>query len=454
MKQSITDKNSRRDFMQKSALAGGSLLLMPSGSLFGAASANNRLNIALIGAWGRASQHYAALASENIAVVCDVNKNNLAKALKEFPNATPYEDWRKALDHPGLDAVLCCTTDHTHAFVANWAMNRDLHVYVEKPIAITAYEARILRETYLKKKGKLATQVGTQRHAMPNFSRLREMIHDGVIGKLKEVQTWSIHARRANGYFPAAGSVPSELNWDLWLGPSPEHPYNPEYFALGDRAGLGCQSWNKYWDFSMGYAGDWGSHTFDLAWNVIDAELPKSVKTKSSEEPHPDVTPENLHASFIMPANDWRDEIRVSWIQNKEAVKAPREWMDLSKLPHGALFKGDQGYIIADFNTRTVIPFGRNADMSYYRPRSRDEVAPDVDNFQHEWTRACKNGKPEATSCNFEYGANMIETLCTGLAGFRSGEDFQYDAANGVANSAAANQYLTKPYRKGWTLNG
>lgn len=204
----------------------------------------------------------------------------------------------------------------------------------------------------------------------------------------------------------------------------------------------------------MGYAGDWGSHTFDLAWNVIDAELPKSVKTKSSEEPHPDVTPENLHASFIMPANDWRDEIRVSWIQNKEAVKAPREWMDLSKLPHGALFKGDQGYIIADFNTRTVIPFGKNADMSYYRPRSRDEVAPDLDNFQHEWTRACKNGKPEATSCNFEYGANMIETLCTGLAGFRSGEDFQYNAARGVASSAAANQYLTKPYRKGWTLNG
>ena len=222
----IYSETPRRDFLSKSLTAAGGLLILPSGTLFGN-SPNNRLNIALIGAWGRASQHYAALASENIAVVCDVNKNNLAKALKEFPKATPYEDWRKALEHPGLDAVLCCTTDHTHAFVANWAMNRDLHVYVEKPIAITAYEARILRETYLKKKGKLATQVGTQRHAMPNFNRVREMIHDGAIGNLKEVQTWGIHARRANSYFPAAGSVPSELNWDLWLGPSPEHPYNP-----------------------------------------------------------------------------------------------------------------------------------------------------------------------------------------------------------------------------------
>lgn len=455
MKKILTETNTdRRDFMQKSALAGAGLLLMPSGSLFGANSANNRLNIALIGAWGRASQHYSALKNENIAVICDVNTDNLAKAQKEFPNATPYEDWRKALDHPGLDAVLCCTTDHTHAFVANWAMNRDLHVYVEKPVAITAHEARVLRETYLTKKGKLATQVGTQRHAFPNFSRVREMIRDGVIGNLKEVQTWGIHARRFNGYYPAAGPAPANLNWDLWLGPSPEHPYNPKYFELGDRAGLGCQSWNKFWDFSMGYAGDWGSHTFDLAWNAIDAQLPSSVSAKSTETPHSDVTPENVQLSFIMPANEWRDKIRVSWIQNKEAVKAPREWMDLTKLAHGALFKGDQGYIIADFKSRTVIPFGKNADMSYYKPRSREEVAPDLGNFQHEWINACKNGKPEGTSCNFEYGASMIETLCTGLASFRSGESFDYDAATGVASNAAANQFLTKPYRKGWTLNG
>ena len=430
-------------------------MVLPSGTLFGAGSANNRLNIALIGAWGRASQHYSALGDENIAVVCDVHKGNLAKALKEFPKATPYEDWRKALDHPGLDAVLCCTTDHTHAFVANWAMNRDLHVYVEKPMAITAHEARTMRETYLSKKGKLATQVGTQRHAFPNFNRLREMVQDGAIGNLKEVQVWSKNAHRLQGYLPAAGAVPAHLNWDLWLGPSPEHPYNPGYFALGERAGLGCQSWNKYWDFSMGYTGDWGSHTFDLAWNVIDAQLPSSVMAKSSEDPHPEVTPENLQAYFTLPANEWRDKIRVSWIQSKEGIKAPREWMDLGKMPNGALFKGDQGYIIADFKTRTLIPFGRNADMSYYQPRAREETAPDIDNFQHEWTRACKNGKPQETSCNFEYAGNMIETLNLGLASFRAGSALDYDAANGVVtNNAAANQYLTKPYRDGWTLDG
>ena len=457
MKEKSLSQNpgTRRDFMQKSALAGAGLLLMPSGSLFGAGAASNRLNIALIGAWGRASQHYSALSNENIVVVCDVNKQNLAKGMAQFPNATPYEDWRKALDHPGLDAVLCCTTDHTHAFVANWAMNRDLHVYLEKPIAITVNEARTLRETYLTKKGKLATQVGTQRHANPNFNRLREMIHDGAVGKLKEVHVWSRHASAKSGYLSAAGPAPAHLNYDLWLGPSPEHPYNPGYFELGDRAGLGCQSWNKYWDFSTGYVGDWGSHTFDLAWNVIDAQWPTSVKTKSPENPHSDVTPVEMQASFMVPANEWRDEIRVTWHQSKKGPNSPDSWINLDDIPHGAMFKGDQGYIIADFKKRILIPFGRSADLSYFQPRGRDEVEADLGNFQHQWTAACKNGKPQETGCNFEYGANMLETLCLGLASFRAGTDLEYDGAKGVVtNNAAANQYLTKPYRAGWTMNG
>jgi predicted dehydrogenase len=445
----------RRSFLKAGAASGAGLLVLPSGTVFGQNPPSNRLNIALIGAWGRASQHYGALKNENVAVVCDVHKNNLAKAMAEFPDATPYEDWRKALDHPGLDAVLCCTTDHTHAFVANWAMNRDLHVYVEKPLAITVNEARILRETYLKKRGKLATQVGTQRHAMPNFNRLREMIQDGAIGNLKEAYAWSRNASGRPGYLPAAGAPPAHLNYDLWLGPSPEHPYNPGYFELGDRAGLGCQSWNKYWDFSMGYAGDWGSHTFDLVWNVIDAQQPTSVKVVSPEQPHAEVTPVDMSASFMMPANDWRGEIRVTWHQSRNGPRSPLDWIDLDKIPHGAMFKGDQGYVIADFRNRLLIPFGANADLTYFKPRNRNQVEPDLGHFQHQWTNACKNGRPAETSCNFEYAANMMETLNLGLASFRAGAELKYDGAAGrVTNIASANQFLTKPYREGWTIDG
>jgi predicted dehydrogenase len=446
----MTLKNvSRRDFLQRSAVAGTGLLVLPSGTLFGQNPPSNRLNVALIGSAKRARAHYGTLKNENVVAICDVDKRHLAEAKTHFPNAVEYEDWRKCLDHPGIDAVLCCTTDFTHAFIANWALNRDYHIYMEKPLAITVNEARTVRENYLTKKNKLATQVGMQRHAGSNFNRLREMIRDGAVGNLKEVHAWGNRKIPKPGYLPAAGPVPPHLNFDLWLGPSPEHPYNPGYFASD------CLSWNMYWDFGVGQMGDMGSHTMDIAWNVIDAELPTSVKVESPEAFHPEVTPVNLSAAYMFPANDWRDEIRVSWHQGGAMPGTPLNWIDLNKIGHGAMFKGDKGFVIADFVKRLLIPSGRNADLSYFDPRSAEEVAPDLGNFQKQWTDACKNGKPAETACNFEYSANMIETMCLVLAGFRAAQPLEYDGAKGtVTNVAEANPYLTKPYREGWTING
>lgn len=450
-----SDKLQRRKFLRSGALAGAGLMIMPTGSLFGATSANNRLNIALIGAYGRAQQHYGWLKGENVVAVCDVNQLCLPHALKAFPKATVYEDWRKALDHPGLDAVVCCTPDHTHAFIANWAMNRDLHIYMEKPIAITVQEARSVREKYLSKKGKLATQVGMQRHANPNFNRLRETIQDGAVGELKEVYVWGNRQIPRPGYLAGGHKVPSTLNWDLWLGPSPEHPYNPGYVDVNRGPGSNCLNWNMYWDFGIGQMGDMGSHTMDLAWNVLDADLPTSVKSKSPEALNPDVTPVNLTTSFMLPANDWRQEIRCTWFQGGAMPSSPSKWVDLNRIGHGAMFKGDKGFVIADFNNRIILPSGRDGNMSYFKPRAEKELIADLGHFQHQWTNAAKGGKPEATSCNFEYSANMIENMCLGLAAYRAGGELEYDGAKGViTNNSSANEYLSKPYRKGWTLNG
>ena len=437
----------RRDFLSKGIAAGAGLTILPAGTLFGN-SPNNRLNVALIGAHGRAQAHYATLRDENVVAICDVDQRKLPHAQNEFPKAKVYEDWRKCLDHPGLDAVLCCTTDHTHAFIANWALNRDLHVFMEKPLAITVEEARIVRANYLKKKHKLATQVGMQRHANPNFNRLRECIHDGVIGELKEVYVWGNRKIPKPGYLPGGHPVPAALNWDLWLGPSPEHPYNPDYLR-------GCLGWNMYWDFGIGQMGDMGSHTMDLAWNVIDAALPVRVKSSSPEAFNPDVTPVQLTTSFILPANDWRKEIRCTWFQGGAMPNPPIDWLDLNKISHGAMFKGDRGFVVSDFGRRLIIPDGRFGDMSYFQPRRKEDLTEDLGNFQKQWTNACKNGKPAETACNFEYSANMIENMCLGLVAYRAGGELQYDGASGVVtNNAAANQYLSKPYRKGWTMDG
>ena len=130
--------SNRRNFLKTSATAGAGFLLMPSGSLFGSSSANNRLNIALIGANGRARRLIGALSTENVVAICDVNKANLGLAVSKFPKAKIYKDWRRCLDHPNLDAVLCCTPDHHHAFITNWALNRNLHIYMEKPLCSTS----------------------------------------------------------------------------------------------------------------------------------------------------------------------------------------------------------------------------------------------------------------------------------------------------------------------------
>ena len=444
---------SRRSFLQTGIAAGGAFQIMNAKALFGANPANNRLNIALIGAHGRASAHYRHLKDENVVAICDVDKKNLAHGERQFPEAKTYEDWRKCLDHPGLDAILCCTTDFTHAFIANWALNRNLHVYMEKPLAITVHEARTVRENWIPRKDKIATQVGMQRHAEPNFNRVRELIHDGAVGNLKDVFVWGNRQIPKPGHFPPGGKPPETLNYDLWLGPSPHHPYNPEYFS--GRPGANCLEWNMFWDFGIGQMGDMGSHTMDIVWNVIDAELPHTIKSKSPEKINPDVTPVNLTSSFYFPKNDWRDELRVTWFQGGAMPNNPSKWVDLKKIGHGAMFKGDRGLLVCDFRQRMLIPVGDAADFSYFTPRAEKDRIPDLGHFQKQWSNAAKHGPTAETACNFEYSANMIETMCLGLAAFRAGKELKYDAKTGkVTNHQDANQFLTKPYREGWTLDG
>lgn len=449
----IKAKHTRRDFIVATATAGAGLLVLPTGTLFGATKPSDRLNIALIGAGGRGRAHFNALEDENVVALCEVNQVNLPDAVRRFPKAKIYEDWRKCLDHPGLDAVVCCSTDFTHAFIANWALNRNLHVYMEKPLAITVQEARQVRDLYLTKRSKLATQVGMQRHAHPNFNRVREILLGGGIGELKDVAVWGNRQIPRPGYLPDGGPPPATLNYDLWLGPSPWHPYNPGYFS--GRHGANCLEWNMYWDFGVGQMGDMGSHTMDLVWNAIDAELPTSVKTSSPESYNPDVTPVNLTAEYLFPGNAWRNEIRVTWYQGGAMPQSPSNWIDLDRIGHGAWFKGDKGFLIADFRNRMLYPYGKDADLTYFDIPSKDELLPDLGHFQKQWTAACKNGKPEQTACNFKYSADMIETMCLGLVGFRAGVDLEYDGAAGrITNAPEANQYLTKAYRKGWTMEG
>jgi predicted dehydrogenase len=440
----------RRQFLKSMALTGAAGLILPRMKLFGADAPSNKLNVALIGTWGRAEAHFDDLVRENVVAICDINEKHLAFGAEKFPNATKYVDWRQCLEQKDIDAVMVCTLDHTHAFITNWAMNRGKHVYCEKPLANSVEEARIVRATWLKNKDKLATQVGTQRHEFPNFNRVRELIRDGAIGELQEASAWGNRQIPRPGYLPAEGDPPSYLHYDLWLGPSPFHPYNPGYFSGKSQAN--CLQWNMYWDFGSGQVGDMGSHTMDLAWNAIDAGLPLSAEGMG-DPVNPEVTPVKLESHFEMPSNDWRPPIRVSWYQGGAMPESPNRAINLKSIDHGAMFEGSKGFVVADFEKRLIFPEGKIGDMTYYKPRAKEDLIPSIGHFQKQWINACKGNLK--TSCNFGYASDMIETMLLGLVAYRVGKKIKYDGATGlVTDCSEAGEFLRHNYREGWTLNG
>ncbi len=362
----------RRHLLQSAA----GLTILKSGVLSGQNAPSNKLNIALIGVWGRGTAHYNTLLNENVVALCDVNDLRTREALKIFPKAKTHFDWRRVLDQKDVEAVVICTADHHHAFIANWALNRNMHVYCEKPLGICVDEARTVRANYLKRKAKVATQHGTQRHAFPNFERLRELILDGAIGELKTAHCWDSRQLPRPGYPAAEGMPPSGFHYEQWIGPSPYHPYSPQYF--GGSSGLNCLFWNMYRDFGVGQIGDMGAHTMDLVWNAIDAGGPTAIEVDQevSDKYNPDICPVKLKVAFEHPANQWRGPITVVWYQGGLKPDTPRNYIDVSRIGNGAIFEGTKGTILADFTSRVIIPNNDDGDFTYYKRRTRDELLP------------------------------------------------------------------------------
>jgi predicted dehydrogenase len=431
----------RRDFLTAGALGAG-VMILRSGIVSGDDAPSNKLNVAAIGIGARGRGDLNSARSENIVALCDVNKQHLAKAAEKYPKAKTYEDWRKCLDQKDIDAVICATIDHTHAFINVWAMNRGMHVYSEKPLANSVHEARTVRETYLKNKDRIATQMGTQVHASTNFRRIVEMVHSGAIGTPKTVHAWCSRKPAGGGYLPAEGNPPDYLNWDLWVGPSPMHPYNPRYH------GGGCLKWNRFWDFGSGQIGDMGSHMMDLAFWALDLRFPTSCEAEGTPV-HPDTCPQQLRAKWEHPANDWRPSVEVNWYDGGKKPGVPSEVFNRDKMFKGLIFMGDKGYLVADYGYRILMPKG---DGHPTMPKP-EEMIPESKGHFKEWIDACKTDKK--TLCNFDYSGALIENNLLSLVAYRLGKKLEWDANNLKAtNCPEADQYIQKKYRDGWVLNG
>ncbi|MDP7017641.1 MAG: Gfo/Idh/MocA family oxidoreductase [Pirellulaceae bacterium] len=416
------------------SLAGAGVWLASDARLQASTSPNEKLNIALVGAGGRGAANLAAVASERIVALCDVDGRRAASTYERFGGVPKYHDFRKMLDEMDkqIDAVVVSAPNHIHAPAAAKAMRMGKHCYCEKPLSHSVHEARTLAQIAADKK--VATQMGTQIHASSNYRRVVELIQSGAIGPVREV-----HIRLAGG--GAAGdrpretkSVPGELRWDLWLGPAPYRPYHPCYVP---------HDWHYWWDFGGGALGNMGCHYLDLAFWALDLRYPTAIEAEGPRA-HSESTPRPLTVQWEFPTRNELPPVKLSWNHGR---KRPPFW-ETHELPDWAwgVFVGSKGMLLANYSDHALWPESQFADFK----RPEPTIAESIGHHQ-EWILACKTGRK--TTCNFDYAGGVSETVLLGNVAYRCGKRIEWDPVNlKIPNAPEAEQFLRRDYRKGWTL--
>ncbi|HEY3854853.1 MAG TPA: Gfo/Idh/MocA family oxidoreductase [Verrucomicrobiae bacterium] len=451
---------SRRHFIYTTVLAASAL----AGSLPVYArrpnfkSPNEKLDIAGIGTGGRADADLNGVSGENIVALCDVDSNNLANALKKYPGARTYSDYRVMLEkEKSIDAVTVAVPDHHHAPAAMRAMAAGKHVYVEKPLTHTVWEARQM--TLAARKYGVATQMGNQGHSGEGIRQLCEMIWSGAIGTVAEVHCWTDRAKGwwTQGVRRPAGSdpVPSYLNWDNWIGAAPERPYLHDWpkdlQTQFTKAVYHPQAWRGWWDFGCGALGDMACHLMDCPQWALDLGAPSTVEVVSSSEMVPEMPPLQSVLRYTFPGRGKLPPCTLTWYDSGQKPPKPPEMEAAELQDNGSLFIGDKGKIFAGVygEKPRLLPESSMAD--YKRPAQTIPRVPG--NEPHlDWIRACKGG-PKACS-NFDISGPFTEWVLLGNLALRLNKKLEWDSKKlRVKNVPEAEEYIRKSYRRGWEIS-
>ena len=445
-------KISRRKFIGTSSAALAGFTIVPSHvvSGLGHVSPGNKLNVAAIGigGMGRGIIENVAI-TENIVALCDVDwTERVERVFNTYPGAKRYKDYRIMLDkQKEIDAVIIATPDHTHAVTSMEAIKRGKHVYTEKPLTRTIYEARMLTEAA--RKYNVATQMGNQGQAGSGPRRLREMIWDGVIGEIREVHVWTDRPNRglSGTYWPQGVGrpeeimdVPATLDWDLFIGPAPMRPYNPAYHPF---------RWRGWLDFGTGALGDIGCHSFDPIFRALKLKYPVSVQAVSTLV-NDETYPLGSIVTYDFPAREGMPALRLTWYDG--GLRPPRiegieDGVQLGA--GGVVYVGSKGKIVGD----QIFPISLRE--SYTRP---EPYIPDSIGHREEWILACKGGAPGGS--NFDWAGPLTETVLLGNIALRPElrEKLSYRALKfdpgkmSFPDLPEADEFLHYDYRSGWSL--
>ena len=426
-------RGNRRAFLTSAAASAAGLVILGNARSARSYQANEKLDIAAIGAGGRGASNLRNVASENIVALCDVDERRAAGSFARYPKAKRYRDYRRMLDELDrqIDAVVVSTPNHIHAPATVTAMRRGKHAYCEKPLTHSVVEARVAVQVAAEQK--VATQMGTQIHATDNFRRIVEWIRGGAIGQVRACHCWLRGGGSAGDRPKDTPPVPPGLDWDLWLGPAPYRPYHPCYVP---------HDWHYWWDFGGGAFGNMGCHYFDLAFWALDLRHPVMIEAEGPP-PHPESTPAWQHVRYRFPAREDRPPVTLTWTHRKTPPIFQQH-----KFPSWAwgVFVGTEGMLLVSYSQRMLWPEDRFAD---YEPPA-PSIPRSIGHHQ-EWIRACKTGSP--TTCSFDYSGAVTEAVLLGNIAFRTGRKLEWDGAKmRFTNCPEAGEYLQRAYRPGWTL--
>ncbi len=427
----------RRQFITGSALGAFGLLMTGHRAFSQAAgaSANNKLNLLVIGVANRGGENLRGVAGENIIGLCDVDAKSLDAAAARFPEAKKFADFREAIEMKGIDAVVVSTPDHVHAVAALAAMRKNYPVYCEKPLAHKVSEARLMTDTARERK--LVTQMGIQIHSGNNYRRVVELVKSGAIGAIREVHVWVqvvYGGKEMPKEFPP---VPAHINYDLWLGPVEPRPYSPEWVPF---------KWRNWWHFGGGTMTDFGCHYMDLPHWALDLSHPKSIEVLDGPPVHAESVPDWMIVRYEHPARGAQPPVTLTWYQGNNR-KPERLSPELYKQwKSGVLFVGEKGELISNYGNHELHP--ENQFANFVRP---PQTIKNSIGHHQEWIQAIKTGG--TATCNFDYAGPLSETAILGNVAFRAKKKLEWDWKNlRATNCPEADQFIHHKYRAGWKI--
>lgn len=353
-----------------------------------------------------------------------------------------YTDFRVMLEkEPDIDAIVCATPDHLHAYVSVTAMRMGKHVFCEKPLAHNIWEARLMAR--VAEEMGVATQMGNIGHARDGMRETCEWIWDGAIGHVREVHAWVGAARWNKGMTepPAdAPPPPDDLDWDLWLGPREPRPYHPAYFPV---------RWRDFWTFGLGPIGDFVCHDLDAACWALDLQDPESVEGFSVGMTHPAMTGHGEICYYNYGQRGDRPPVAVTWYDGGLRPRTPADWPLTEPLPsRGVFFVGDKGLMICPGLGASPRLFPDSLMKSYTPPAPSLPRSP---GHHREWIDAIKGGPPAMS--HFGYAAKLTELALLGALALQVGHKIIWNAAEMRAeNAPEADAIIRTPYRAGWEL--